>query len=178
MLQAAGLTHDDIVYEADGKPVTDAPSVSKIASDFLGDKPEGRLDLKVFRGGQTIPVQVAITNPNIGIEKLLPVQVAPAPAAPVASAPAPLQLGVSARNLTAAEAKKAGLASGVLIVAVDAGSLAQQMELKSGDYLLEINGAKITDMDGMKQALTPGTLDVAKVWRKGKVLILNGVSKM
>ncbi|MGC9954801.1 MAG: PDZ domain-containing protein [Rhizomicrobium sp.] len=175
---AAGLAHDDIVFEADGKPVTDAPSVSKIATDFLRDKPEGSLDLKVFRGGQTIPMQVALTNPNVGIEKLLPAQ-APAPAlAPTPIAPTAVHLGIAARNLTAAEAKKAGLASGVLVVGVDAGSLAQQMDLKAGDFLLEINGAKVADMSAMKQALSSGSVDVVKVWRKGKVLTLNGVSKM
>jgi len=50
--------------------------------------------------------------------------------------------------------------------------------LKAGDFLLEINGAKVADMSAMKQALSSGSVDVVKVWRKGKVLTLNGVSKM
>ena len=79
---AAGLKHDDIIIEAGGKPVLNTLSIGQIAADFLGTKTEGTLDLKVYRGGQTIPVQVALKNPNNGIDKLLPTRVTPVPAAP------------------------------------------------------------------------------------------------
>ncbi|MGA7675931.1 MAG: PDZ domain-containing protein [Rhizomicrobium sp.] len=176
--KAAGLAHDDIVFEANGKPVIDASGLGKIGADFLGDKAEGRLDLKVFRGRQTIPLEVALTNPNVGIDKLLPTPVAVAPAAPVAGAAAPVKLGIAVRGLNAEETKKAGVASGILIVGVDAGSLAAQIGFKAGDYLLEINGVKLADKSAMVQALSSGAVDGAKVWRKGKVLLLSGVSKM
>ncbi len=172
---SAGIAHDDIIFEADGKPVADVPGLVKIAGDLLGNKPDGRLDLKVFRGGQTVPLQVALTNPNIGIEKLLPAPVAAPAPAPV---PPVLHLGIAARNLTPEEAKKAKLNSGVLIVGVDTGSLAQQMGLQVGDYLLEINGSLVADMNTMKKLLTTDSVNVVKIWRKAKVLNLNGVNKL
>jgi len=171
---AAGLQKDDIVFEVNGQAVSSSMNIWKIASAVLGDKPMVALDVKVFRAGQTVPLQMTVTNPNYGVEKLNP-SLPP----PVASAPPPPprpSLGIGARDLTDVEAQQ-GL-SGVRITSVDAGSFAAQMGIKTGDILQEINGTKVTDMASVKKALAAGSVSSVKVSRKGQVHTLNGVSKL
>jgi hypothetical protein len=167
-----GLVHDDIIFEVSGKPVATLTEFSRAMLMALGGKPQAEVEIKVFRAGQPLPLKIAVTDPNAGIEKLLP---APPPAP---ARPEPVKLGVAARNMTDAEAKQAKVPAGVVIVGVDAGSLGQQLGLMTGDCLVEINGQKIVDLDAMKKVLSGGSVDAVKVLRKGKAVTLNGVSKM
>ncbi|MGC9954803.1 MAG: PDZ domain-containing protein [Rhizomicrobium sp.] len=93
-------------------------------------------------------------------------------------APTPVQLGISARDLSPDEAKQAGAAGGVYIGGVDPGSLAEQMAVKQGDYLLEVNGVKVSGLEAMKNQLATGTLKTVAVWRNGKTLYLSVLSKL
>jgi hypothetical protein len=169
---AAGLAHDDIIFEVSGKPVATPTEFRRDMLMALGGKLVGEVEIKVFRGGQTIPVKIAVNDPNAGIEKLLP-----APPPPPALPP-PAKLGIAARNMAPTEAAKAKRPSGVVVVGVDVGSLGQQLGLANGDILIEINGQAIADLDAMKKALASGSVDIVKVLRKGKPVTLNGISKM
>ena len=93
-------------------------------------------------------------------------------------APTPVQLGISARDLTPGEAKEAGAAGGVYIGGVDPGSMAEQMGVKQGDYLLELDGVKVSGLEAMKHQLATGTLKTVAVWRNGKTLYLSVLSKL
>lgn len=90
----------------------------------------------------------------------------------------PLQFGISARNLNMDEKKQAGIDSGIYIGAVDAGSPAAKIGIASGDLLLQINGAKVADLDAAKKLLSAAPVTSVKVLRKGKILTLNALTKM
>lgn len=168
----AGIRHDDIIATVDGKPVVNADDVRKAATQFLGDRTEGAIELQVFRAGQTLSVPVALKNPNVGIERLL------TGAAPVNASVSPVRLGLTVRNLEEKEAKQENLEGGVYINAVDAGSLGQQIGLQIGDILVAINGTPIANLEAMKKALASGSVDTIALLRKGVRITLNGVSKM
>jgi len=171
--KAAGIQPDDIVFESAGKPLPDIGALGTVAFAALNGKPQGTVPLKVFRGGQMLDLNATITDPNAGIEKLLP---APPPPPPQA---APIQLGIAARPLAPAEAKKAKRASGVVIVGVDKGSLAEQMTIHAGDILLTINDKAVGDMETLKKLLAAGgELTAVTVLRGGKTLTLHGISKI
>jgi hypothetical protein len=172
--QAAGLAVDDVIFEASGQPVPDIDTLRKIGLKALNGKPSNQVPVKVFRGGQTLELTATLTDPNAGIEKLLPPPaVAPAPAA------GPIHLGIAARALTPEEAKKAKRTAGVVIASVDKGSLAEQMAIQTGDILLSINGAPVPDMEALKKVLAAGgEVTTVTVLRAGKTLTLTGVSKM
>jgi hypothetical protein len=91
---------------------------------------------------------------------------------------APVKLGVSVRDLIPDEARQAGVASGVYIGSVDAGSLAEQIDLKKGDFLLEIDGVKIDGIEAMQRQLAKGAIKTVVVWRGGKLLSLGVLSKL
>lgn len=176
--KAAGVAVDDVVFEAAGQPVPDAGTLGKIGLKALSGKPNVQVPLKVFRGGQTLELTAALTDPNVGIEKLLPAPSQPQPPAPTATA-GQIHLGIAARPLTPAEAKKAKRTDGVVIAGIDKGSLAEQMAIQTGDILLAINGKPVSDMEALKQALAAGgELSTVTVLRGGKTLTLTGVSKM
>ena len=90
----------------------------------------------------------------------------------------PPQFGISARNLSAEEKKMAAIDSGVYVGGVGADSPAAQMGVLGGDFLLEINGAKVADLDTAKKILSAAPVTSVKVWRKGKLLTLTSLTKM
>jgi len=83
--------------------------------------------------------------------------------------------GISARDLTTAEAEAAGLHSGVFIASVNEGSAAAKLGLQAGDYLLEINGTKLANLAAMKPLLG-GEVTSAVVQRAGKSISLGSLS--
>ncbi len=91
---------------------------------------------------------------------------------------APPSFGIAARDLTPEEKKAAAVDSGIYVGGVDTGSPAAQMGIQSGDYLLEINGAKIAGLDGAKKMLSAAAVTSVKVWRKGNILPLNSLTNM
>jgi S1-C subfamily serine protease len=61
---------------------------------------------------------------------------------------------------------------------VDPGSLAEQMGLKVGDYLLEVNGNQLADKNALKQLISTGAIQYVEIWRAGKLINLNEVDKL
>jgi membrane-associated protease RseP (regulator of RpoE activity) len=143
-------------------------------NNAIGNNPQATVDLKVFRKGEETSKQLVVNNFNYGGTNFSTTQKF------VASGPASQRLGASIRGLTTDEVQKAGLADGTgfYVVSVDADSLAEQMGLKPSDYLLEINGIKLSDMSMLQKIVSTNAISVVKVWRDGNILSLNGVNKI
>lgn len=77
-------------------------------------------------------------------------------AATAAGARNPLKLGIRGESVTEAVVLAAGLANrnGVFITAVDEGGVGQGIGLRSGQVLLEFNGASISNLEALAQMLS------------------------
>lgn len=175
----AGLLTDDIIYEVNGKVVAfqynpvAALNFKRIVADELSQKPAATFDLRVFRSGQIVPAKLMLSNPIIGrAAELVPPSKPAKIEEPAAAKPS---FGISARDLTAAEAKAARVVGGVFIGNVAEGSAAAKLGLQTGDYLMEINGTKLANLEAMKPLLSGAVSSVA-VWRSGKTITLGGLS--
>jgi hypothetical protein len=172
----AGLVLDDIITEVNGQTIADPTTLVSMVNKSLENQPEIKLELKVFRNGQTITKQLTIKNCYYG-SAVTASAIKPAATGNVV----PQSLGISARNLTAEELQKAGFSeqAGIFITSIDPGSLAEQMGMKPGDYLLEINNQKVANVGLVKQFLASGAvIQDLKIWRDGAVMVLNGVNKL
>jgi hypothetical protein len=172
----AGLKHDDIIVEINGQTVNGPAALTGLVNKFLDNRGESKLEIKVFREGQTLSQSLLVKNLYYGVSVISSNQ------KPVAVNNVPPQsLGITARNLTAEELQKAGFTeqSGIFITSIDPGSLAEQMGMKTGDYLLEINGQKVVNVGSVKQFLATGAvIQDLKIWRGGQVMVLNGINKL
>ncbi|MGI9169869.1 MAG: trypsin-like peptidase domain-containing protein, partial [Caulobacteraceae bacterium] len=142
----AGLSQGDVIVSVDGQGVNDDAGLNyTVATRGAGDA----LSLVVRRNG--------------GAPRTL---VARAEAPPARPAPNPRTLtgrnplaGASVVNVSPAAAYQYGVdpfgARGVLVTAVS-GGFAQQIGLRRGDYIREINGAKIATTADLADALRPG----------------------
>jgi hypothetical protein len=175
----AGILTDDIIYEMNGKTVpfkyspVAALNFKRIVEDELSQKPTATFDLRIFRSGQIVPAKLTLTNPIIG--RATEIAEAARPARTDVPAAAKPSFGISARALTPAEAKNAGVSGGVFIGNVAEGSAAAKLGLQTGDYLLEINATKLADLEAMKPLLG-GEVSSVVVWRSGKTITLGGLS--
>ncbi|MDE2112135.1 MAG: PDZ domain-containing protein [Alphaproteobacteria bacterium] len=181
---AAGIVADDIIFEANGKPVSfdygGVPSWSlvRIYEAELSNGQSATFDLKIFRNGQITSAKLTLTNPIIGHTAELAAVAKPAAAVTPAAEAAKPSFGISARDLTAGEAKASGVSGGVYVGSVTEGSPAAKLGLQQGDYLLEIDGTKLTNLEAIKPLLAAGTVTSAVVWRMGKIVTLGGLSNL
>ncbi len=184
----AGIVTDDIIFEANGKPIAfvygpmGSINFARIVMNELSNKQSATFDLKIFRSGQIVSARLALTNPIIGHAERLtaapkPVVEAPKPVevAPIAAAEKP-PFGISARALTTAEAKAKRIQGGVFVATVADGSPAAKLGLLAGDCLLEINGNPLASLAALKTVLASETVTSAVVSRGGKTVTLGSLS--
>lgn len=177
----AGIVTDDIIFEANGKPITFAYgqlgsiSFARIVMSELSDKQSATFDLKIFRNRQITSARLVLTNPIIGHAGQLAAAPKPVEVAPIAVAEKP-PFGISARALTTAEAKANRIQGGVFIATVADGSPAAKLGLLAGDYLLEINGTPLASLAALKTLLASETVTSAVVSRGGKTVTLGSLS--
>ena len=143
----AGLLPKDIVIGIDDH-VIDDPSVLGYRLETIG---VGRTaQVKVLRQGQEVIVD-------------LPLQEAPSPVAVALAGPHPFD-GARVAQLSASVAQQLGLTgdlSGVVVLDVQAGSIAQGLGFRAGDVVVRVNRARIHGVDDLERALkTP-----QRVWR-------------
>jgi serine protease Do len=82
-------------------------------------------------------------------------------------------LGITYREITAAESKRYGLPQGVLVVLVSQGGAAQKSGLKSGDIIVEFDGKETLTDDSLIELIDskkPGNTVKVKVWRDNEEL--------
>jgi len=124
----AGIKDGDFIVELDGKKISDSNQLMHLIATY---KPGTRLGVRLFREGR---------------EKMLSVTLGERPdeeAAPrlTSSGGQGNRLGIEASNLTEALAEEFDLAvtSGVVITAVEEGSVAEEDDVQAGDLILAVN---------------------------------------
>jgi serine protease Do len=139
------LRIQDVIIEYNGKPVrhsSDLPFFvgrTKVGSDA---------NIKVMRGGKIRTVKVTIGQlpdsdlASLDVEESHPEKTNAA------------LLGMNVRDLTKQEKKKLELDSGILVLAVDAGSVAATAGIIKGDVILMLNKENIKDVKGFKNIVS------------------------
>lgn len=82
-------------------------------------------------------------------------------------------LGITYREITAAESRQYRLPQGVLVVFISQGGAAQKSGMKSGDVITEFDGVEITTDDKLIELIDtkkPGDKVSVKVYRDGETL--------
>ena len=179
----AGIREGDIVRSINGKPCAGAHFFTAF-DEAIRVKPEGGdVHLEVLRKNNSMAFDLHYPNPDANVAQLRE-QTAPSARHPVGSviqlpsdagtqaAPsAPGQrLGARVRAVTDADVTAFGLpkAKGVVVTSVEKGGLADEMQMETGDVIVEANGSEIGDVDFLGQFVRSGAAKSFKVWRKGK----------
>lgn len=86
----------------------------------------------------------------------------------------PPVFGISARPLTDLDRKTSGLASesGLWVTEVKKGSLAESLQIKADDIILEVNGTVFKDNEEFKKLISTTTITTVKVLRDGTEIVL------
>ena len=155
----------------------------EMARRCLMAHPEGcTVPMDALRNGQPIRFEVAVKLPYsaeaaralmASAAALAAQNSAPAAAVTPPAAPQGVKLGIRARTLTGedAQAAKLGEVRGIYVQSVDPGGLADAIQLRAGDILLEIDGAKIANMDELRQHLGK-PISTLTIWRAEKSIQL------
>ncbi|HWP34794.1 MAG TPA: DegQ family serine endoprotease, partial [Thermodesulfobacteriota bacterium] len=137
--EAAGVRRGDVIVEFDGKPVGDASELPRLVAAAPVGK---RASVTVVRDGQARTLTVTVGElPEEGSARRRPQR---APADPTT----PERLGLTVRELTPALAARFGLRAerGLVVVGVEAGSLAEEAGVRPGDLLLEVNRQRVASL--------------------------------
>jgi serine protease Do len=139
--EKAGLKAGDIVMEIDGTKVKNSQDVVK---EVLKKKVGQDIRIKIIREGQ--PMEIPITAAQMPAD----------PRERKTGEPEKKEwFGLGVREVTPEIAKQLGLAKaeGVVIERVGAGSPAQEVGLRPGDVILEINRQKISSEEDYRKAM-------------------------
>jgi serine protease Do len=147
--EKAGVKVGDVITEFDGKEIKDSGDLPIIVARTPVDR---RVRMKVLRDKKELQLTVSVGE--LKDEEV------------VASAPEKGELGMTVQKLTPQIAESLGLekADGVVVSAVDPGSVADEAGIRRGDVILEVDRKPIRSIDEYKKA-------VAGI-RKGKGVLL------
>ena len=145
----AGLKPGDVIASVDGQAVDDPNAFNyRFTTHALG----GRIDLGVVRGGREIKVAVALeTAPDQPRDEL------------VIRSRSPF-IGAKVANLSPALADELQLESsteGVVVIDVEAGTLAQNLGFQRGDIVVSVNNQKIAKTHDLERVAKAGS----RLWR-------------
>lgn len=171
---AAGLKPDDIILKANGVEVKSGDHWRQIVQEKLGDHPQVKLELEVFRAGQTLTAEMTAVNFNAGRANLLPSGLGAGPAV----TPQTPSLGIEVRVLSEDEMAAASLTGRIIVLRVLDGGMALRSGVKANDVLLELNGKAVKDVSEIKAILSSETLTKIKVARNGEVVVLDVVTSL
>jgi Do/DeqQ family serine protease len=152
--ERAGLKRNDVVVELDGRAVTDREKFRL----RIADTPSGtQVRLGVLRDGRKQLFSVTLADRD---EKLI--AGAPSPGGPSLEGPA---VGMTVREMTAAERTELKVDAGVRVVEVEEGSEAAEKDLQAGDVIEEVNRVPVNSVSEFRA-------QVAKVKDAGKPIVL------
>ncbi len=133
--EKAGIEAGDIITRVDGKVIESSVDLPRIVG---GLKPGSRANLQVFRRGAYRDVSVTV------IEFEPEQQARATPAEPAASSSAKSALGLTVAELTDAQRREMKVRGGVRVEAAE--GAAAKAGLRSGDVILALNNADVTDV--------------------------------
>jgi serine protease Do len=160
--EKAGLTSGDIIKSVDDRPVK---NVSELIKEIQKKKVGQKVTLSLMRDGKATAIEVTtsampdkaeLQKEKEGEEKL----------------------GARVQELTpqlAAHFRISGIKQGVVVIAVEEGSLADEMGLQEGDVILEINRKKIESLKVFEKAMKDANLEkgiLFQIHRKGSSFYL------
>ncbi|MCX7780097.1 MAG: PDZ domain-containing protein, partial [Negativicutes bacterium] len=167
---AAGLQAGDIILTFGGMEVTGGRKLLELAAALVtdADKADYAVDVSFVRKGANNAGQIKLVNPNYNIDRIVKNAAAPAP---VADKPG---FGISVRAVTAEDVKTMSLSAvqGLLVTEVKKNSLAEKMNIRPDDVVIEVNGTAINTTEQLKQVLAAGAVTAVKVVRAGSTLLL------
>jgi len=143
----AGVKTGDVIIAVSGESVEDA---NQLLRRIAAIKPGESTELTVFRKGS--PLTISITLGQRDAKKLA--QNMPGGDEEEASpAGTTSVIGLSVRNVTDQEAKALGMdrAKGLLVTDVEAGSEAEQADVRPGDLVLEVNQRPVNSPEEFKK---------------------------
>lgn len=159
----AGMKASDIIVGVNGQTVNTGDQLVSIISEA---RPGTTMNLKVLRDGKTIEVPV-----KIGDRAAIMADNGPGDSAPEGEEgeATHARLGISVQNLTSGDRQQMGLsAGGVLVASVEPGSFAEDLGLRKGDVIVEINRRAVTsatDVRDIMQSAKPGEAMAFKLKR-------------
>ena len=160
--EKAGLASGDIIKSVDDKPVK---NVSELVKETQKKKVGQKLKLGIVRDGKAMTIEITtsampdkaeLQKEKEGEEKL----------------------GARVQELTpqlAARFRITGVKQGVVVIAVEDGSFADEMGLQEGDVILEINRKKIESLKDFDKAMKDANVEkgiLFQIHRKGSSFYL------
>ena len=162
--EKAGMMRGDVILEFNGKEVRSVGSLRNMVSQ---SKVGTQVKLKILRGGKEYQLTVAIAE--------LPKEAAGSPTEP---SPENMQKnafsGITVMDLTKEIARQLGLGAnekGVVVVKVEQGSGADDVGLKKGDVIQEIDKKKVAglgDFNSITSSIEPGDTTLLFINRGGR----------
>ncbi|HMF47534.1 MAG TPA: DegQ family serine endoprotease [Candidatus Saccharimonadales bacterium] len=136
--EKAGIKVGDVITEFDGKEVKDSGDLPIIVARTQVDK---KVRMKVLRDKKELVLSVAVGE--LKDEEI------------VAAVPEKGELGLTVQRLTPQMAESLGLekAEGVVVTAVEAGSVGDEAGIRRGDVVMEVDRKAIRNVDDYKKAV-------------------------
>lgn len=142
--EKAGVRSGDIILKFKGQPVNGAAHLKNLVGRV---KPGTKAELTIFRKGKTLtlPITVGEREPS----KIASLKMGSE------SAETSSELGIEIEPVPPKVAKELGLKKdeGVRIKELEPDGLGRNMGLRGGDVILEVNGAAVTGVDSLKDAV-------------------------
>ncbi len=138
--EKAGLKQGDVILELDGNKVS---KVAKFRNSIALTRPGTEIELTILRDGKKKELEVTVGSLETDDE-----------GRPVSADKLP-KLGMSLQKLSEELATQFGYedAKGVLVTAVDAGSIADRAGIKRGDLIEEVNRTAVTEPHQVKNLI-------------------------
>jgi len=160
--EKAGLLSGDIIKSVDDKAVKD---VTELVKEVLKKKVGEKVKLRLIRDGKEMTLEVTTTS-------------MPEKPETTKEEEEEEKLGARVQELTPQLASRYGITGvkrGVLVLSIEDGSLADDIGLKEGDVILEINRKKIETMKDFEKAIKDANFEkgiLFHIHRKGSSFYL------
>jgi serine protease Do len=144
----AGLQIGDTITAVNGKPVKNGDDLVGVISSV---KPGNRVDITYVRNGQQKQASVSVEDRA----KLFPDRTEEAEATDNAPEPAPTKVGVTVHSMSQEQADRLGITGpkGVVVTDVKPDSFADDIGLRPGMIILEINRQKVNSDEEFRKIM-------------------------